>query len=92
MRIPIPHPWRNNGHRQFELGGDAEEWVDICMIQLGPDVHFFEKFLLKDQGHREVKKGEGTLMLLSLFGGPAHGDFMATFQPSILETNITTQK
>ena len=49
MRIPIPHPWRNNGHRQFELGGDTEEWVDIRVIQLGPDVHFFEKFLLKDQ-------------------------------------------
>ena len=49
MRIPIPHPWRNNGHRQFELSGDTKEWVDICVIQLGPDVHFFEKFLFKDQ-------------------------------------------
>ena len=49
MRITIRHPWRNNGHRQFELGGDTEEWMDICVIQLGPDVHFFEKFLLKDQ-------------------------------------------
>jgi len=49
MRVPVLHPWRNNGHGPIDLGDDAEKWEDICMIHLGPDVHFFEEFLLKDQ-------------------------------------------
>jgi len=37
----------------------------------------------------EVKS---TLMLFSLLGGPAAGDFMATFQPYKLEANITAKE
>lgn len=53
--ISILHPWRDNGHSPIELGGYAEKWEDICMVQLGPDVHFLEEFLLKDQSVIETE-------------------------------------
>ena len=32
-----------------------EKWEDICMVQLGPDVHFLEEFLLEDQSVVETE-------------------------------------